>query len=232
MGKAIGFQRWDSLLFVHYAVPPAVLRPLIPARLELDTFGEQAYVSLTPFTVKRARLYPLPPLPGISEFHELNVRTYVRFQGVDPGVWFFSLEAASPLAAALARASVRLPYYYADISRERRDDDFRYSCRRRPPGARDGMLSASWQVTGGERVAEPGTLEHFLVERYFLYSKALGRRLWRGQVAHPPWPLRTVENLRLQQTLDRADHLPLLGTPAATHYSEGVDVEFLPLRPI
>ncbi len=231
MARRIGFQRWDSLLFVHYAVPASVLRPLIPPRLQLDTFGEQAFVSLTPFTVKQARLYPLPPLPGTATFHELNVRTYVRLGGVDPGVWFFSLEAASPVAAALARASVRLPYFFADMDRERDGDRFRYRCRRRPPGARGAALNASWQAAGGERTAEPGTLEHFLVERYFLYSRALGDKLWRGQVMHRPWPLRSVEDLQIEQSLDRADGLPLLGNPTSAQYSEGVDVEFLPLSP-
>ena len=232
MTSTIGFQRWDTMLFVHFALPSPVLRAAIPSRLTLDTFGEQAYVSLTLFTIQNARLYPLPRLPGITTFHELNVRTYVRMDGVDPGVWFFSLDAASALAAALARASVRLPYYFARIERERCDDTFRYTCHRRRPAARRGTLSASWRATGGERTATPGTLEHFLVERYFLYSRALGSRLWRGQVVHPPWPLRSVEGLQLEQTLDQADNLPPLGPPAAAHHSAGVDVEFLPLRPI
>jgi uncharacterized protein YqjF (DUF2071 family) len=232
MARRIGFQRWDSLLFVHHVVPASQLRPLIPPRLQLDTFGDQAYVTLAPFTVAGARLYPLPALPGLTTFHELNVRTYVRLSGVDPGVWFFSLDAASPLAVALARASIRLPYFFADITRERHGDLFRFRCRRRPPGARGGFLEASWQARGEPRSATPGTLEHFLVERYFLYSRALGDKLWRGQVIHPPWPLRSVESLDLRQTLDRADHLPPLGPPALAHHSDGVDVEFLPPRPV
>src|SRR6266481_5950618 len=88
---AIGFQRWDRLLFLHWEVPPEALRPLLPARLDLDTYEGRAFVSITPFTVRGARLRGLPPLPTLSDFHEVNVRTYVHLGGKDPAVWFFSL---------------------------------------------------------------------------------------------------------------------------------------------
>src|SRR3954465_10521356 len=102
----IGYQRWDRLLFLHFEVQQEALRALLPPRLELDTYEGRAFVSLTPFTVDGARLRGMPMLPGISRFHELNVRTYVR-RGDDRGVWFFSLAAASPAPAAIARAARR-----------------------------------------------------------------------------------------------------------------------------
>src|SRR5689334_19227991 len=109
-GPVIGYQRWDQLAFLHWVVPQEVLRPLIHPRLALDTWEGRAYVSVVPFTLVGGRLRGLPPLPGASTFLELNVRTYVTLEGKDPGVWFFSLDAASALAVAGARASIGLPY--------------------------------------------------------------------------------------------------------------------------
>jgi uncharacterized protein YqjF (DUF2071 family) len=228
--KVIGYQRWDSLLFLHWPVPQGVLRPLVPERLAVDTFEGRAYVSITPFTVVGARLIMMPRLPGLSTFHELNVRTYVRF-AEDPGIWFFSLDAASPLAALLARISVRLPYYFAYFERHRVGNKFRYRCDRYKTGLAAGAtLSASWEVSPEVRRAEPGSLDYFLSERYALFSRAIGRKLWHGRVRHAPWPLQAVHNLQVEQTMDLADGLPRLGGEVAARYSAGVEVEFLPFR--
>jgi uncharacterized protein YqjF (DUF2071 family) len=227
---AIGFQRWDSLLFLHWPVPVEVLRPLAPARLRIDTFEGHGYVSITPFTLVGARLRGMPPVPGLTRFHELNVRTYVRLREGDPAIWFFSLEAASPLAAGIARATLRLPYTAARMTREQHGPTHRYFCERRLPRHRPGRFAASWEVEGPASPAAPGTLAFFLAERYLLYSRALGSKLWRVQVRHPPWPLHAVRALHVEQSLDRADGLPPLGPPALAHYSEGVDVEFLPFH--
>jgi uncharacterized protein len=223
----IGYQRWDKILFLHWAVAPEAVRPLVPGRLELDTYEGRAYVSMTPFTVRGARLRALPAVPGFSQFHELNVRTYVHREGRDPAVWFFSLDAASPLAAAFARLSVRLPYCYARISRGTDGNRMTYeSTRLFPPQA--ASFSASWSFGRASAAAEPGTLGHFLVERYLLFSRALASKLIRLQVHHPPWQLHEVESLVVQETLAKGDGLGALeGTPLA-HYSDGIDVEFFP----
>jgi len=223
----VGFQRWDKLLFLHWELPPDVLRPLVHRRLELDTFDGRAFVSITPFTVRGARLRALPPLPGLSDFHEVNARTYVHLAGEDPAVWFFSLDAASALAAALARASLRLPYCYARMSRGEAGGRMTYEAARVLPAAPAG-LSASWAVAGEPAPARPGTLEHFLTERYLLFSRAFGQKLFRLQVHHAPWPLQRVESLEVAQTLSTADGLPPLRGPPLSQYSEGVDVDFFP----
>jgi uncharacterized protein YqjF (DUF2071 family) len=223
----IGFQRWDKLLFLHWAVPPELLRPLVPQRLDLDTYRERAYVSVTPFTVRRARLRGVPPVPGLSDFHEINVRTYVRLGAVDPAVWFFSLDAASALAAAMARVSLRLPYCYARIARGFDGTKQTYDAARLLPDAR-AAFSASWTTDGTPAPAEPGSLEHFLVERYFLFSRAFGDKLFRLQVHHAPWPLLPAHNVKMTQTLASADGLPQLDGEPLAQYSPGVDVEFFP----
>jgi uncharacterized protein YqjF (DUF2071 family) len=223
----IGYQRWDKLLFLHWEVPESALRPLVHRRLELDTFEGRAFVSITPFTVRGARLRGLPPLPPLADFDEINVRTYVRLGGADPAVWFFSLDAASGLAAAIARASLRLPYCYARTSRGSSGSQMHYRATRVVPPAR-ATLSATWTVAGESTRASPGTLEHFLAERYLLFSRALGDRLFRLQVHHPPWPLRRADGVDVRQTLDTADGLPPLAGPPLAQYSDGVDVEFFP----
>src|SRR5690242_13494272 len=126
----IGYQRWDRILFLHWAVPPELLRPHVPRALDIDTYEGRAYVSLTPFTVRGARLRGTPYLPGLSTFHELNVRTYVHRDGGDPAVWFFSLDAASALASAIARVSVRLPYCFARMDRTIAGNRMTYECAR------------------------------------------------------------------------------------------------------
>jgi uncharacterized protein len=222
----IGSQRWDRLLFLHFEVPREALRPLVPARLEVDTFEDRAFVSVTPFTVVGARLRGIPPLPGITQFHELNVRTYVR-NGEDRGVWFFSLDAASPAAVAIARMSLRLPYCYAGMHRSMARGEHRYDSVRVLP-APQATFSGSWSVKGHAAPAEPETLSHFLCERYALFSRAFGSRLFRVRVRHPPWPLRAAEDVRFAETLAQADGLPPLGPPVLAQYSDGVDVDFLP----
>lgn len=226
----IGYQRWDSLLFLHWQIAADLLRPFVPQRLSIDTYEGHGYVSLTPFTVMGARLVAMPAIPGFSNFHELNVRTYVRL-GDDRGVWFFSLDAANPLAALLARVSVRLPYFFAHIERNQTGQRFRYTCERYKTGLAAGAaFSASWEVLPDPRRADPGSLDHFLSERYALFSRAIGEKLWHGRVRHAPWPLQPVRGLQLEQTLDVGDGLPKLSGEVIARYSPGVDVEFLPFR--
>src|SRR5215213_4847795 len=109
-------QNWHHLLFLHWEVPAAALQALLPPRLTLDTYEGKAYVGLVPFTLTGVRPILTPPLPWISSFHEINVRTYVHLDGRDPGVWFFSLDASSMIAVAAARAAYHLSYFEADMN--------------------------------------------------------------------------------------------------------------------
>jgi uncharacterized protein len=218
------------MLFAHWRVPPSSLTALIPSRLSLDTFEGMAYVTLAAFTVAGARVRPLPRLPGLSTFHELNARTYVSLEGGNPGIWFFSLDAASPLAVAIARAAIRLPYYFARVRRDQNGAQYNYECMRHTMRGTRPAFVASWIPAPQARQAEPGSLDHFLVERFALYSRAFGRKLWRGPVRHEPWRLQPVHSLELTQTIDVGDGLPKLAGEPLAHYSVGVDVEFHPFQ--
>src|SRR4051812_1353794 len=217
----IGHQDWRELLFVHFRVTAATLRPLVHPGLSIDERGGTAWVSMTPFTLRRGSLRGLPPLP---DFHELNTRTYVTHPGSGPGIWFFSLEAANALAVAAARLSVRLPYFRARMDR---GDGWYRSERISAPATFD----ARWEVFGDEQVSAPGSLEEFLVERYTLYSRALGPLLWCGRVRHEKWLLREARIVALRETLSAAAGFDA-GQPALAHWTPGVSVDFEPFFPV
>ena len=235
----VGFQRWRSLLFVHWEVPQATLRALVPRALEIDTWQGKAFVGLIPFDIPEVRpLRNLPPVPGADRFLETNLRTYVRHQG-QPGIWFFSLEAQSTLAVMGARATFGLPYYRARMSVNAPgpvasgavppDLQVRYTSERRRPGPRPAHLRIDYSVGAALGVAQPGSLEHFLVERYTLFVKrAFG--LVRGNVRHQPYPLRRATVHAVDETLTRAAGLLALGKRAPDLFSDGVDVDILAPR--
>jgi len=228
LGWPIGCQRWHSLLFLHWPVPEAVLRPLVPRELAIDCYDGVAYVGLIPFAIEQARPN-LGPLPLGLAFLETNVRTYVHVDGKDPGVYFFSLDAASRLAVAGARLGFGLPYYHARMQMRAHDGVVDYALRRLT--GRRGDLALRYAVGAPLGPAVPGTLEHFLVERYLLHVR---RRdgLWTTQVHHRPYPLYQARLLALRERLLPADGLPpAAGPPSLVHYASLVDVDvFAPRR--
>ena len=217
----VGFQEWRELLFLHWSVPARELAPLVHPRLSIDERDGSAWVSMTPFTLRNGRLRGLPPLP---DFHELNFRTYVTHPRHGPGIWFFSLDAASPIAVAAARLSVRLPYFPARMTRG--EGWYRSE---RVLGR--GRFEARWSVGAPIGSAAGGSLEEFLVERYRLYSRAAGPLLWTGPVVHEPWPLFQATVEELSEDLSVAAGLRPLGRPSRCHWSPGVSVAFEHFRP-
>ncbi len=185
-------QTWNELLFAHWAVPVEHLRPVVPAEIPIDTFDGSAWIGITPFDVTGFRLRGTPPTPGVSRFPECNVRTYTTIDG-KPGIWFLSLDAASCLAVAGARRTYRLPYFRARMSIERANGDVRYQTERCSNDGEPAELRGRYRGTGPVFHASPGSLEHFLVERYCLYALDELRRPYRADIHHPPWPLQAAE---------------------------------------
>jgi uncharacterized protein YqjF (DUF2071 family) len=226
-GRAAGYQRWRDLAFVHWRVPPAALRPLVPDALAIDTFEGDAFVGIVPFTMQGVRPRWAPAVPGISCFHETNVRTYVHRGGADPGVWFFSLDAANRLAVTIARTFWHLPYHHARMTLAAGDGERRYASVRRANGA---MFRATCRPRGAAQAATPGTLEHFLAERYFLYAQRRDGTLRRGQVHHTPYPLQAAELADWDESLLAAAGITRPTDPPLVHFASGVDVEVFALR--
>ncbi len=204
---------------------------MLPPGLELDTFDGEAYIGLVPFTMSGVRPVWSPPFPPISNFHETNVRTYVHYRGRDPGVWFFSLDAASAPAVHIARTIWKLPYYFARMRIETFGDEVDYRSERLWPAPVPAVCSLRTRPSGIIVPAALGTLEHFLAERYILYAYARSR-LYRGRVHHTPYPLQNAELLSLDETLLAAAHLARPDADPLVHYADGVDVRVFPLRPI
>lgn len=216
-------QRWTDLLFAHWPVAPHVLRPLLPPALTLDTFEGEAWVGVIPFHMSNVRPRGIPPMPWVSSFHELNVRTYVRV-GARAGVWFFSLDASNPLAVRAARAAVHLPYYDAMMRMEvATNGSVAYHSERTHRGAPPAGFDAGYRPEGPAYRAAPGTLDHFLVERYELFSTSR-RGLLHVKIAHAPWPLQRASARIERNTMGAAAGITLTGEPTQLHFAKRVDV--------
>lgn len=222
-------QDWHHLLFLHWIVSIEQLRPLVPPDLELDTFDKNAYVGLIPFTMTGVRPPFAPPLGPLSRSHEVNVRTYVHFRGADPGVWFFSLDAANPLAVVGARALFKLPYFLARMHLREQAGAIDYFSERQLAGPRPAVCRVRYRSLDAPSPAVPGTLAHFLVERYALYARS-GGRLYRGRIHHLPYPLQSAEVPSLDESLIAAAGIRHPSAEPLMHYARHVHVEVFGLQ--
>jgi uncharacterized protein YqjF (DUF2071 family) len=224
-------QTWHDLLFAHWPVPIAALRSQIPASLEIDTFGGTAWIAVVPFRMSGVRPRGTPSIPWLSSFLELNVRAYVKRDG-KPGVWFFSLDAANAIAVEIARHWFHLPYFRATMQIQKRADWFEYSSVRNLRGAPPAGLSAKYRPIAPPQSPGSGTLEHFLTERYCLYTTNASGRLIRGEIHHTPWPLQLAEAEFAENTMAFAAGINLPNTPPLLHFAARQDVVVWPPKKI
>lgn len=236
-------QRWEHLLFLHWEVDPAGISRLLPAGLEVDLFEGRAYVGLVPFTMAGVRPAGLPSVWGLSNFHETNVRTYVRLPDGRPGVWFFSLDAANVVGTMLGRFWFRLPYFYARMTltaRERAGGEWnlQYTSRRIWPGSA-AVTRVEAEVTGPPTRAVAGTLEFWLAERYLLYTAGPAgsttdsvANLMCGRVHHSAYPLQAARVLALDESAVEAAGIKRPDQPPLAHYARRVVVEVFGLEPV
>jgi uncharacterized protein len=216
-------QKWHNLLFAHWPVPLVEVRPLVPPQLPIDTFDGTAWVGITPFVLRGLRSKWMPPIPGVSSFPEINVRTYVTIDG-KPGVFFFSLDAASYLAVRAARIMYGLPYYFARIRVNSNRDAFDYRSARDDPGRNFATFNAFYRPLGRPFHAQPGTIEYFLTERYALYTVDRHGHVWRAEIDHAPWPLQVAEaEIRTNRMADAAG-ITLPATEPLLHFSRYLDI--------
>ena len=187
-------QTWNDLLFAHWPINPNLMRPLIPSALELHTFNQQCWIAITPFHMSGIRARWMPLLPGLSAFPELNVRTYVTYGG-KPGVYFFSLDAGSRIAAWVARKTYHLPYFHARMSSVPQDRWIHYHSIR-DSGAE---LKAKFRPTTPVQLRNTGTIEHWLTERYCLYTTHRNR-VYRAEIHQNPGHYR-MRNVNFPQIL-------------------------------
>lgn len=218
-------QVWHDLLFAHWPISPELMRPLVPAELPLDLHGNQCWVGVVPFWMSHVRPRGLPPVPALSSFPELNVRTYVTVEN-KPGVFFFSLDAASRLAVWGARTFYHLPYFRARMSTGWAGDWVQYDSRRVNGTAE---LQCRYQPDGPEFEALPNTLEHFLTERYCLYTVSHGE-VSRCDIHHAPWRLQTATAEFMKNSVAAASAIELPKCAPHLLFSRRQEVIIWPLR--
>jgi uncharacterized protein len=216
-------QTWHELLFAHWPVDTAALRDKVPASFPIDLFEGQAWVGVVPFRMTNVAPRLVPALPWVSAFPELNVRTYVRVED-KPGVFFFSLDAGNPVAVGAARTLLRLPYYSADMTVEPAQDGRIHYTSRRVTTDVNASFEARYKPIGPRRTAEPGTLEHFLTERYCLYAVDHLYKPYRLDIHHPPWPLQDAEAEIAVNTMADAAGIRLPAMAPLLHYAQRQDM--------
>ena len=215
-------QAWNDFLFHHWRVDPAVVRALVPEPLELDLHEGNCYLGIIPFHMTDVRPRGTVNVPGLSAFPELNVRTYVR-HATKPGVYFLSLDADNRIAVETARATYHLPYFKANIQWQRQEDGIVYGSVRNDRRAPSARWEGRYTPYGDYSYATPGSLVHWLSERYALFTVDGSQTVWRTDIHHLPWPLRNVRVEIEANTMAQALGIGIEGEGMA-QYSPGVDV--------
>jgi uncharacterized protein len=225
--RVIGTQRWSDLLFLHWRVSAAAVQATLPPGLVVDCYDDDAYLGIVPFAMGGVRPAYLPPVPWLSWFLELNVRTYVRDAQGTPGVWFYSLDCDQPIGVEIARRFFHLPYEHARMRAERRLGERSYTCQRR--GQPAPPWHYQWQTQPTSAPAAAGTLAHFLVERYVLYSADRAGHLYQGRVSHTPYRVHTPQLHDFSTGPAELAGFALEGPPMSVLAAEPVAVSIHPL---
>lgn len=222
-GRPVGFQRWSDLLFLHWEIEAASIQETLPDGLYVDTFEGKAYLGIVPFFMEKIRPVFLPPVPWLSWFLELNVRTYVYDGEGRPGVFFYSLDCNQPVAVALGRRFFHLPYFRAKMSATRDGALIDYHGKRQ--GALNAACRYTWLIEEEKHEAAVGSLEFFLVERYRLFTST-GKS---GLVHHRPYRIGNAD-LRAMTTLPAEQAgFELRGLPVSILCADAVDVQVFAL---
>ncbi|MCD7036451.1 DUF2071 domain-containing protein [Metabacillus sp. GX 13764] len=225
-GPWVMAQSWEHLLFMHLRVQPEALRDLIPASLQIDTFKGTAWITIIPFLIRDMR-FGSHPVPYLGDYLELKVRSYVKRQGV-PGLYFFSFDANKILDAAGARMT-SLPYYYAKMNMSFEDQAFQYYSKRR--GRSGALFEGQWRPKGKMYQPEKGSLESWLLERYYAWSP-LGRLLIQVGIPHKPWQVREAEAAVQTHNLLPLPYRSLCKEVPLFHYAEQNRALFWPVKPV
>ena len=223
-------QTWNDLLFAHWPVSADVLRELVPPGFEIDLYDGRAWLGIVPFHMTNVAPRGVPALPWVSAFPELNVRTYVRAGG-RAGVYFFSLDASNPVAVGVARTLVHLPYYTADMSVQESNGWIEYRSRRKASD-QEAEFQGRYRPAGPARAPVLDTLEHFLTERYCLFTVDDSFRAYTLDIHHPPWLLQEAEAEITLNTMADAAGIRLPSIAPVLHFAKRQDMVGWALKPL
>jgi len=222
-------QDWAHLLFLHWEMPPASIQATLPPGLTVDTYGDSAFVGIVPFFMEKVRPSYCPPMPGLSWFQELNLRTYVFDEYGRPGVWFYTLDCDQWFAVKIAQTFFHLPYQHAQMKASFVEGDLKYTSVRRGCNQSQFFRYPS-QLTQPE-TSTAGTLEFFLLERYRLFSADKNSEIYSGCVHHKPYQYQKVDVTEYSTRL-----FSLCGfeeprsSPISSLIAEKVSVDIHPLK--
>ena len=206
------YQEWNDAIFLHWAVDLKDLKKFVPHEVEIDLFEGKPWISLVAFSMEKVRPRNLPSFPAISDFDEINIRTYVK-SNHKTGVYFLSMEAGKKLSCKLAQRISQLPYRFSKIERTpNRYKSFN-------PVFND-RLDIQFKI--GEAVADKTPLEIWLTERYAIFQDTK-TTLNEFEIHHIEWPLSKIELGNLEFNYPRFNHL-INEEPHRMHYSKGVKV--------
>lgn len=225
-GPWLARQTWHDVLFAHWPIAASALAPLVPSVLEIDEFDGTSWVGLLPFRMTGVTARWVPPVPGLSAFPEMNLRLYVTYRG-RPGIYFISLDASNPLAVWTARRLFHLPYFTARM-RVRHDAERVHYHSERP--SRAAMFVGTYWPIGRAFEATPGSIEHFLAERYCLYARRPSGGLSTLDIHHLPWPLQRAHAEIDANAVATDQGILVGGTPGLLHFARRLDVAFWRMR--
>ena len=217
----------EHVLFMHWPLPVEQLRPLVPPKMEIDTYNGQAWLSLIPFRMGNLHLRDLPPVPGTSTVIQVGLRTYIHVNH-EPAIYYLTLYADNLLYMWIARHLFQLPYHKAQMKFNQNDAGFHFECHDPASGAE---FVGSYRPFGHSSPAKPGSLEYFLLERYTLFAQSPEGGLYRGEVHHLPWPVQSVEVKIERNTIPNTVGITLPQTDPLLHFSPGVHDIAWPVLP-
>jgi uncharacterized protein YqjF (DUF2071 family) len=212
-------QTWYDLLFAHWEIDPELIKPYIPSSLQLDTYQGRAWIAVVPFRMSGIRLRYMPQIPFTSKFPEINVRTYVTYQG-KPGVYFFSLDASNFLAVKVANSFFHLPYFLSEMAVSSEGDSIYYQSNRAKEEIR---FKGKYQPISDVFYAEFGSLEYWLSERYCLYTEK-ENRLYRGEIHHRPWSLQEAKAEIYENTMININGFSPFKSNPILHFAKRLEV--------
>jgi len=215
-------QTWYDLLFVHWPIDASSLRSLVPSFLEIDTFDQTAWIGVIPLGMRNIHFKNLPPIPFTSRFLELNVRTYVR-SGEKRGVYFFSLDAANPLAVEVARGCYYLPYFNARMTHSCKGEDIVYKSERTDHRGRPGVFDASYRPIAEPQLTGKGSIEEFLTERYRLFTSTKTGEPLIAEIHHKQWALQVAQAEIRSNSMTEALGIKLPDVAPLLHFAKELE---------
>lgn len=221
-------QSWEDLVFMHWPVPPQILRPFIPSQFEIDLYDGMAWIAIVPFHMNDIQLRGFSAIPVRNHMLELNVRTYVRYNN-ESGVYFISLDANHRLGVFLARSLFGLPYLNASMRTVKHNDHFAFLSRRDHKGYEPAQFHSRIHVKETLPPSKQGSLAYWLTERYALWI-VRGANVYKGPILHHHWELQNAEvEIEINDLLN---FLPahIYTQDPVTHYSKFLKTSIFPFE--